>query len=226
MRKTRSRDHQIDPSSAARSFTIAGVSVLLPLFPLDVVLFPGETLPLHIFEERYREMIGELLQSRQPFGVVRALENGVAEVGCSAEITSVAKRYEDGRMDIITEGRNRFELLHLDQQRGFLRGQVEFFADEPGRPAADKIQRLLQLHGDLLQVLDAEGTPPDADSPALSFELAAALPFALDFKQTLLALRSEAGRVDALIQYYENVMPEVARAVRARKKAGSNGHGR
>ncbi|HEU5451502.1 MAG TPA: LON peptidase substrate-binding domain-containing protein [Terriglobales bacterium] len=202
------------------------MSVLLPLFPLDVVLFPGETLPLHIFEDRYREMIAELLESKQPFGVVRALENGVADVGCSAEITSVAKRYEDGRLDIITEGRNRFELLHLDQQRAFLRGQVDFFADEPGRPGADKIQRLLQLHGDLLQVLDAEGAPPDADSPVLSFELAAALPFALDFKQTLLGLRSEAGRVDALIQYYENVMPEVARAVRARKKAGSNGHGR
>ena len=200
--------------------------MLLPLFPLDVVLFPGETLPLHIFEDRYKEMIGELLQNKQPFGVVRALENGVADVGCSAEITTVAKRYDDGRLDILTEGRNRFELLHLDQERAYLRGEVEFFADEPERAPADKIQRLLRLHSELLQVLESETAAPEADSPILSFELATALPFGLDFKQTLLALRSEAGRVDALIAYYEKVMPEVARAVRARKKAGGNGHGR
>ena len=200
--------------------------MLLPLFPLEVVLFPGEALPLHIFEERYKEMIGELLLSKQPFGVVRALESGVAEVGCTAEIVNVAKRYEDGRFDIVAEGRNRFQLVHLDQQRAFLRGEVDFFADNPGRPPQEKVQRLLQLHGELMKVLEAEGPAPEADNPSLSFELAAALPFALDFKQTLLAMRTEAARIDALITYYETVMPQVARAIRALKKAGGNGHGR
>lgn len=225
-RKAAKSNHLQIAGSGAGSFTIRGVSVLLPLFPLEVVLFPGETLPLHIFEPRYKEMIGELLQSKQAFGVVRALENGVADVGCTAEIVNVAKRYDDGRLDIVTEGRTRFELVHLDQQRAFLRGEVEMFSDEPGKPPADKVQRLLQLHADLMQVLETESGSPDADSPMLSFELASALPFALDFKQTLLGLRSEAGRIDALISYYENVMPEVERAVRARKKAGGNGHGR
>ena len=75
---------------------------LLPLFPLPLVLFPGAPLPLHIFEPRYKEMIAECLENKKPFGMVRAKENAVAEVGCSAVILNVMKRYEDGRMDIST----------------------------------------------------------------------------------------------------------------------------
>ena len=77
---------------------------LLPLFPLDLVLFPGAALPLHIFEPRYQEMISECLDRKKSFGVVRAKEEGVAEIGCTAEIITVAKKYPDGRMDIVTEG--------------------------------------------------------------------------------------------------------------------------
>jgi len=77
---------------------------LLPLFPLDLVLFPGASLPLHIFEPRYREMISECLDQKKSFGVVRAKEDGVAEIGCTAEIITVTQKYPDGRMDIVTEG--------------------------------------------------------------------------------------------------------------------------
>ena len=77
---------------------------LLPLFPLEVVLLPGTPLPLHIFEPRYKEMIGECLANDAPFGVVRALEEGIAEVGCTAEIITVTKEYPDGRMDLICRG--------------------------------------------------------------------------------------------------------------------------
>src|SRR5206468_620193 len=84
---------------------------LLPLFPLETVLLPGTPLPLHIFEPRYKEMISECLADDSPFGVVRALESGIAEIGCTAEIISVTKKYEDGRLDLIAEGRRRFEIL-------------------------------------------------------------------------------------------------------------------
>ena len=198
--------------------------ILIPLFPLEAVLFPGQALPLHIFEPRYKEMIGEALAGKQPFGVVRALENGVAGVGCTAEITNVVKRYDDGRLDLVTEGRQRFEVMHLDQERPFLRGQVEFFADEAAPPPRDEVTRLLRLHTELMELLEVEAEAPEPGDPSLSFELAAALPFALDFKQSLLGLRSEAQRVQALIEYYDKVMPSVARAVKARKKAGGNGH--
>ncbi len=80
------------------------VSALLPLFPLDLVLLPGAVLPLHIFEPRYKEMIGECLDLHQPFGIVRAKDGGVAEIGCTAEILTVTKKYDDGRMDIVTQG--------------------------------------------------------------------------------------------------------------------------
>src|SRR5690349_7215503 len=93
---------------------------LLPLFPLDLVLFPGATLPLHIFEPRYREMISECLDQKKSFGVLRAKEDGVAEIGCTAEIITVTSKYPDGRMDIVTEGRERFEVVQVSQERAFL----------------------------------------------------------------------------------------------------------
>src|SRR5947208_4835371 len=92
------------------------MSILLPLFPLDMVLLPGVPLPLHIFEPRYREMISECLAQEKPFGVVRVKEEGVAEIGCTAEIITVTKKYPDGRMDIVTEGRERFEVMHMDKR--------------------------------------------------------------------------------------------------------------
>ena len=129
------------------------MSRLLPLFPLDLVLFPNVAMPLHIFEPRYKEMIGELLQSKEKFGVVRATEQGVASVGCTAEIVAVTKQYEDGRMDIVTEGRDRFEVMDINTERNFYRGEVLYFVDEPEPPAEDKIARLIEV---LLREVEAE----------------------------------------------------------------------
>jgi len=197
---------------------------LLPLFPLDVVLLPGVPLPLHVFEPRYKEMISECLAQKQPFGVVREKQEGVAEIGCTAEIITVAKKYDDGRMDIVTEGRRRFEVMEVNQERSFLRAEVFFLDDEPGKASADELSRMLQLHGEILALAGAEPEKPDADDTALSFRLAGSLPLDLDFKQTLLGMNSEAARVQALITCFETILPNLRRAVHARKKAGGNGH--
>ena len=93
---------------------------LLPLFPLEVVLLPGTLLPLHIFEPRYREMTADCVAKKKPFGVVRSKEEGIAEIGCTAEILTVAKQYPDGRSDIVTRGQRRFEVLQVNQERSFL----------------------------------------------------------------------------------------------------------
>jgi hypothetical protein len=106
---------------------------LLPLFPLDVVLLPGTPLPLHIFEPRYKEMIGECRSNGTAFGVIRALEHDLAEIGCTAEIVSITKEYEDGRLDLVAEGRNRFEVIELNQERAFLRADILFLPG--GNPA-------------------------------------------------------------------------------------------
>ena len=197
---------------------------LLPLFPLEAVLFPGSPLPLHIFEPRYKEMIGELLESKERFGVVRSTQEGIAGVGCTAEIVALAKQYEDGRLDIVTEGRQRFEVMRVDTERNFLRGEVLYFVDEPERTPRDKVKRLLEQHTEALGLLGAAVETPPSDEKELTFLIAGSMPFDLEFKQKLLVMRSEAQRVDALLVYYESLLPSLRRAVKARKKAGGNGH--
>jgi Lon protease-like protein len=106
------------------------VSSLLPIFPLELVLLPGVPLPLHIFEPRYKEMIAECLEQKKPFGVVRASSEGVADIGCTAEIMSVTKKYDDGRMDILTRGVERFEVIHVNDERAFLQAEISVVQDE------------------------------------------------------------------------------------------------
>lgn len=197
---------------------------LLPLFPLDVVLLPGTRLPLHIFEPRYKEMIGECLANESPFGVVRALEEGLAEFGCTAEIITVAKEYPDGRLDLVAAGRVRFEVLEINEERSFLRAQVLLVADEPGAPAQDEVERAVQLHGQILSLVGAEQDIAAAAPSILSFYLAGSLPLDLDFKQKLLGIRSESLRITALTAYLETILPNLRRAARARRTAGGNGH--
>jgi len=197
---------------------------LLPIFPLELVLFPDTPLPLHIFEPRYKEMIGECLSQKASFGVVRAVEKGLAEVGCTAEILEVTKKYDDGRLDILTEGRRRFEIQQIDQDRAFLRAAVHFFDDAPGAAGPGEIARAAELQQELMALAGGPEAAVEADHPQLSFQLAAALPLDLDFKQTLLGMRSEPDRLKSVIEYYQTLLPRMRRAVKARKTSGGNGH--
>ena len=171
------------------------MDALLPLFPLDVVLFPGTPLPLHIFEPRYKEMIGECLVERRNFGIVRALGESLADVGCTAEIITVVKEYPDGRLDLVTEGRRRFEVVRVNQERSFLQAEVLMISDEPGAAPAEDSSRAVQLHSELLGIAGATQDLSAADPSVISFYLAGSLPLDLDFKQKLLALRSEPERL-------------------------------
>jgi Lon protease-like protein len=200
------------------------LDVLIPLFPLDVVLFPGTPLPLHIFEPRYKEMIGECLAQHRTFGIVRVLEQGLAEIGCTAEIVTVVKEYPDGRLDLVAEGRQRFEVVRVNQERSFLQAEVFMIDDDPGTPSQADTARAIQLHSDLLAVAGAKQDLSNADPAAMSFYLAGSLPLDLDFKQKLLALRSEPERLSLLIGYLETIIPNLRRAASAREKAGGNGH--
>jgi Lon protease-like protein len=198
---------------------------LLPLFPLDLVLFPGTSLPLHIFEPRYKEMISECLDRKKSFGVVRAKEEGVAEIGCTAEIITVAKKYPDGRMDIVTEGRERFEVMQVSQERSFLQAEVLYLRDQPGLASPEEISQAVRLQGEIMQLAGSDpASRPDSDDSRLSFHLVGPLPLDLDFKQTLLGMKSEAERVQAVVSYFEAILPNLRRTVRVRLKAGGNGH--
>jgi len=199
---------------------------LLPLFPLDVVLLPGTPLPLHIFEPRYKEMIGECLANNAPFGVIRALEEGLAEVGCTAGIVTVTKEYDDGRMDLVAEGRKRFEVVELNHDRSFLQAEVLLVPDEPVAPSEEDKARAIKVHLEILSLAGAVQDLSAADEHTLSFHLAGSLPLDLDFKQKLLATRSESERIRAVAAYLESILPNLRRAARAREKAGGNGHAR
>ena len=199
---------------------------LLPLFPLDVVLLPGAPLPLHIFEPRYKEMIGECRANNAPFGVVRALEEGLAEIGCTAEIVSVTKEYPDGRLDLIAEGRKRFEVLELNRKRSFLQAEILLIADEPGTTTPEDKTRAIRAHFEILSLAGAVQDLSAAELGTISFYLAGSLPLDLDFKQNLLAMRSEGQRIQAVVAYLESILPNLRRAARSRQKAGGNGHAR
>jgi Lon protease-like protein len=202
----------------------------IPLFPLDVVLFPGTALPLHIFEERYREMVGECLKEDKPFGVVRADGEKMAIVGCTAKIVRVVERYSDGRLDILCEGMRRFEIEGLDESRKFLQADVEFFEDEGAGSTRPDREDCAALHFATLQMAGIELPPMHLDLNApVAFQLADALPSDLAFKQQLLATRSDAERTTRLREFYNEVLPrlqlgkdDAARAGRA-PRAGHGG---
>jgi Lon protease-like protein len=192
------------------------VSLLLPLFPLDLVLLPGVPLPLHVFEPRYKEMIAECLDDKKPFGVVRASSDGVAEIGCTAEIVEVTKRYDDGRMDILTRGVERFEVLQVHEERSFLEAEFTVIEDEPGTPAVQLVQQALLLYSEIAKLAGADASGPADHDEHLSFRLAGSLPLDLDFKQNLLTTLSEPKRLEAVISYLQALLPGLRRASKAR----------
>ena len=192
------------------------MSLLLPLFPLDLVLLPGVPLPLHVFEPRYKEMITECLDEKKPFGVVRASSNGVADIGCTAEILEVTKRYDDGRMDILTRGVERFEVLQVHETRPFLEAEFSVVADEPGTPSSELVQQAVRLHTEIAKLAGGDAGSPAEDDEHLSFLLAGSLPLDLDFKQNLLKTLSEPKRLESVISYLQALLPGLRRASKAR----------
>lgn len=199
--------------------------LLLPLFPLEVVLLPQTTLPLHIFEERYKLMIGEAIEQQSEFGIVLAKDNSLVNVGCTAVVEEVTRRYPDGRLDIVTLGRRRFEILFLDQQKPYLQAGAHFFDDDPeAKPAPEASKRLEELFDRVLSFLPAQ-TRRDPERGTGSFPIAGVLPLDLDLKQRLLAMRSEAERIAALNEHLEKLIPRLALARKVEKSARGNGHG-
>ena len=192
------------------------MSSLLPLFPLDLVLLPGVPLPLHVFEPRYKEMIAECLDERKPFGVVRASSDGVAEIGCTAEIIEVTKHYDDGRMDILTRGVERFEVLQVHEERSFLEAEFTVIEDEPAAPSSQLAKQAVSLHSEIAKLAGADGDALEENDEHLSFLLAGSLPLDLDFKQKLLTTLSEPKRLEAVISYLQALLPGLRRASKAR----------
>ena len=201
-------------------------SRLIPLFPLHVVVFPGTPLPLHIFEERYKDMVGAAIRENTEFGVVLAREDGIVNAGCTVVVEKLTEMHADGRMDIVTRGQRRFEVLALNEDKEYLQAEVRFFDDEDFHPAPQELKQQVLSHFQALRQLGAarEVAEPDEKDPQLSFQLAQAIPD-LNFLSTLLRQRSETGRLRELNQYLEQYIPRQRAIERLKALAPTNGYG-
>ena len=174
---------------------------LLPIFPLSLVLIPGMPLPLHIFEERYKEMMADVIPEENEFGIVLAKEEGIVNVGCTALVQKVLQRYPDGRLDLIALGLRRFEIESLDEEKPYLRATVGFFDDEEEQAPSREL--LLKARAAYQKLLTLEkpsfAMEPDFEGPRLSFQLAQYI-LDVDKRQTLLTLRSEVERLEHVIK--------------------------
>jgi Lon protease-like protein len=197
----------------------------IPLFPLDLVLFPGAALPLHIFEDRYKEMIGECLQSQSEFGLVRARREGLAVVGCTASVITVMHRYSDGRLDILCRGERRFEIESLVEGRSFLEAEVDFLADQEPFTTRREREECAAMHLEMME-LSGDGTANfpllDLNQP-VAYLLASAIPADLEFKQDLLHLHSDSERTARLMEFYQLILPKLQRGSIVARTAERNG---
>jgi len=198
----------------------------IPLFPLDVVLFPGAPLHLHIFEERYKEMIAECLARKEEFGVVQAHRDGLAVVGCTASILRVMQRYPDGRMDILCRGERRFEIESLNEQRSFLQAEVDLLPEGETQSTRLDREQCMALHMEMMELAGSDLADfPQVDlRQPVAFLLASAVPADRQFQQELLHLHSDAERTARLMEFYHLILPKLRRGSGVGRVSGQNGH--
>ncbi len=200
-------------------------------FPLQLVVFPGAAALLHIFEERYREMVGLAEAEGTEFGIVRSItrgdENGIASTGCTVTVESVRQRYSDGRFDVITRGRRRFQVVSLDDEKSWLRGAVEYFGDEETEHVpGELLNRALEAHERLQREIGDPDTasPAERTGPDLSFRLAEGIDD-LDFRSLLLQSRSEPQRLRLFTEFVTSYIPRRQYVAHMKTKAPTNGSG-
>jgi Lon protease-like protein len=199
----------------------------IPLFPLEVVLFPGMPLPLHIFEQRYRLMVARCVNENLEIGIILAAETGIVKVGCTAEIVEKLKEYPDGRSDILCEGRALFRVVEILHDREYQEAIAEYLTEDllPQDPKKENhlIERFQVCHALVF------GQPWIASSRdeeiSLAFQMAARLPLELEAKQTLIEIPEETARQAFLLQKINELLPQLAQRQRLRQVAGGNGHG-
>jgi Lon protease-like protein len=199
---------------------------LLPLFPLQVVVFPRTPLPLHIFEERYKVMVGGAIRDDSEFGIVLATDDGIVNAGCTVTVEKLLRLYPDGRMDVLTRGQRRFEIVSLNEEKDYLRAEVNFFDDEDSTaPSSELRDQAVSNYQTLMRLPGARpGPDPDLADRQVSFQLAYDLPD-LDFLSALLRHRSEAERLKQLNQYLALYIPRQRTVERMKALAPTNGHG-
>ena len=194
-----------------------------PLFPLGLVLLPGEAVPLHIFEERYKVMIGECLEEGREFGIIWLADDALKDVGCSARITHVLERFDDGRKNIIVEGTDPFRLERRIGELAYPAGDIELLDDDSDADEAS-LERTRTGYADLVEQVTGTRPEPEALAELSAYGMAATLDIALSAKQALLELRSEPARLEQLEALFAEAIKRIRKAARVAEQASGNGH--
>ena len=199
----------------------------IPLFPLEVVLFPGMPLPLHIFEPRYRIMLARCINEKIEFGIILATGTELAKIGCTAEIVEKLKEYPDGRADILCEGRVLFRPIEVLNEKAYLEAIADYLPEDillqDSEHEAQLIERFQVCHA---LVFGQPWAVSSRDNElSLAFQMAARLPLELEVKQNLLEIPEENARQAFLLLRINELLPQLAQRQRLRKIAGGNGHG-
>jgi Lon protease-like protein len=194
-----------------------------PLFPLELVVLPTEMVPLHIFEERYKTMVGECLARDHEFGVVWLSDNGLRHIGCACRIERVLDRDDEGRMNLLTRGTRPFRVIERQGHLPYPAGVIEFLADR-GERVESRLQAEAQdAYGDLVR--RATDREPKAEElrEMSAYEMAATVDFGLAAKQGLLDLRSENARLRLVTRLFRAAITRLDFVDRAQARAKSNG---
>jgi len=197
--------------------------VEFPLFPLQAVALPGELIPLHIFEERYKTMINDCLDGEREFGIVWLSDDGLRQVGCAARVEEVTERMDDGRMNILVRGTRPFRVLERQAHLPYPAGVIEFVEDRDEGPNPKLADGAHEAYAELVK----RATDRDPDEVELgdmsAYAMAATVDFGLDAKQGLLDLRSENARLRLVTRLFHAAMKRLDLVDRAQERAQSNG---
>ena len=206
--------------------------VVIPIFPLGLVMLPEMSIPLHIFEERYKSMTNVCINQHKEFGIVYFSGKQLQTIGCTARIEKILKRYADGRLDIMTCGANRFSIRELYDEKPYLQAEIEFFDDapeeEPGRKTLQKlanrgVQLLRQINAMTEQYKEKRFTN-QPDYKTASFIIAACEGFSLEEKQQFLEMTSTAKRLSSALEALEKLLERIHITRKIARIIGGNGN--
>lgn len=207
-------------------------TAIIPIFPLGLVLLPAMPLPLHIFEERYKLMTKTCMEQDREFGIVYFSGDQFEAKGCTAVIEKVIKKYSDGRLDILTQGRNRFAIKELFDEKPYLQASVEFFDDRPAENTnAESFQKLVHRVIQLLKQINPitdqykdDSFSGPLDSKAVSFLAAACDGFSFEEKQRFLEMTSTARRLRKAGEALEKLFERLSITREIERIIGGNGN--
>ena len=202
----------------------------LPIFPLDLLVFPGEPVPLHIFEPRYKQLLTDCAPAageRQysPFGIVFQGEEGLKDMGCSVVVDEILHKYPGGELDIMTYGQKRFRCLEIQQEElAYLHAEVVWIEDSEPESAPGLRKEVLELYDDFLRVVEVEDLTLERDTEQLLFEIAYRVNMEKEFRIDLMQSLKENERLELVLAYLSETVPQIVKVKEFKRRVRSNGY--